>query len=190
MKANKLVGVRVSFENIETANYSPPIFGDGPTKYAHINVYPVTREREYAGPDEWTCPHPWNDHAGWCDGVHLRAQTDNARLLDNPPSHAMYGFQPEWKGRDAGIHELERGVKALRKIVGAMERMAKDDGDHRSFGQYVLRFAKAIGASRMIVKNRKGNWIDWDLKDGAATIDLRISDWVEHCKAPADGQSV
>jgi hypothetical protein len=174
-KLNDRIGIRVSFEDIESATPSRCFADEPDTRFAHVNVYVVVRT---ADGSDWEIPRAWHDDAGWADGVHLRAQTDSLRLRSGTtPEHAMYGYQPEWKGSDSGISELERGVKALRKIVKGIDALQASDGPPQSFGQYLLRFAKSLGASRMVIQARNKSWHTYKLADGVYAVDSRIREW-------------
>lgn len=110
------------------------------------------------------------------------------------------GSGGEWRGR--GVYawaveyrspytvDLERAeamVKQLRHIERSLAKAAERDGQARSYGQYCLRVARAIGAQMMCWARDQRSFHTYDemrwtfvsLPDGANHIDGLVREWIE-----------
>lgn len=103
----------------------------------------------------------------------------------------VYAWETEYY--EASYIDLPRVramAKTLETIDRGMKRMAKEWGDPSTYGQYVLRVAKAIGAKELIFQSKrcKGRSYDEmdlhrrDLAEGASHIDWWVREWQAETK--------
>lgn len=93
------------------------------------------------------------------------------------------------------LRKLEAKYGALKKIHGALEKLAAEFGYAKTFGQYVNRAAVVLGIEKVITY-RKGesygsNWDDqrhlfqyWSPGEAVGTIDCRIDNWLQEQRNP------
>lgn len=118
-----------------------------------------------------------SDEGGLFKGVRFKSQSDNDSLRRRPDP--MYGYRPEFEGENAGLSELQRGVKALTKIEKALEKIHEQSGPPASFGAWVQRFATAIGIDKVQLPGRSH---PISPADAASSIDRQIEEWVDRAK--------
>lgn len=82
------------------------------------------------------------------------------------------------------LYEIERMAKALRALLKRLEKINQQVGYHMTFGQYVVRFANAIGARYIILKRDKDSeersgskWRFLTLEHGGQYVDRLIAEW-------------
>jgi hypothetical protein len=80
---------------------------------------------------------------------------------------------------DITLAEAQSLVKILTPIVHRMDKLAILAGQPKTFGQFCLRFARAIGASKVIYTNRNGNDQERSIDVVVDVVDRLITDWHE-----------
>lgn len=61
-------------------------------------------------------------------------------------------FENPW---EVGLERAEAMVKTLKTIRAGLDKAAKRDGLPASFGQYVLRIVRALGAAGILIENEE-----------------------------------
>jgi len=87
-------------------------------------------------------------------------------------------FENPW---EVGLERAEAMVKTLKAIRAGLDRAAKRDGYPSSFGQYVLRVVRALGAAGILIQDEdtrrhEGRTTYWERTDGevANTVDYQV----------------
>lgn len=124
---------------------------------------------------------------------------------DADPVTDEYRVKRRQWGESYGYHDLSRidlrqaeAMAKVLKLVGKrLEKFREEEGQYESFGQYVARVARAIGASILLVQknfermtSRSSAWADngyvaHRLGDGAFAINCRVDDWL-NARYPLD----
>lgn len=73
---------------------------------------------------------------------------------DNPN---LYGWELAYAppGLHHNLYELERAIGTLKPLMRALERLQDSEGSPKTFGQYVNRIARVIGANRICTQRMK-----------------------------------
>lgn len=87
-------------------------------------------------------------------------------------------YQNPW---NVNMGRAEAMVKTLKTIKTSLDKAAKRDGLTASFGQYVLRVCRALGAAGILIEDEdarrhEGRETYWERKDGEVvnTVDFQI----------------
>jgi hypothetical protein len=146
--------------------------------YQHINVafkrysYDSDSQKytlDWRSYDIDDCPFQGVRLTNQTDREHL-ARDENANTLD-----AFYCIRPEWNFYRSDLAEVEAAAKALRKIKKSTDKAAEVGGEPKSFGQLVLRLAKAIGVSQLWIERSWATNPLMQLDSGANLIDRVIT---------------
>ena len=81
------------------------------------------------------------------------------------------------------VQEAEAYARTLKLIDRKMQKLADEFGRPTTFGQHLLRIAKAIGATQFVLPNKPDRYNDRgyrlrDLKDGGYWVDHTVEQWV------------
>jgi hypothetical protein len=137
--------------------------------------------------DCWSTPPPWRV----LENFHLRA-TCWDDMSDRKPSSWEYGFSQAYF---VGEARAEAMFKLLRKTRLSLEKQEATNGSVESFGAWVLRVGKALGAKHIITEHpdywdhpwqgsttydrQEERWIWGDLKLGMDRINHRARHWAQ-----------
>lgn len=105
-----------------------------------------------------------------------------------------YGWEIEYHNvYSVDIRRSKQMFKTLTAVAKTMEKMRNQEGNPQTFGQYVNRFARAIGASYLIVwdDSHKSFYSErtykmWGLADIPYIVDRIIAEF--HDKYAAEGE--
>ena len=82
------------------------------------------------------------------------------------------------------LKEAEKMLSTLKKITKGMEKLYKNFGNAKSFGEYCARVALVIGAKSIIYCTENSGWSYGDSKhrfmtiaDGVSFIDGKLKEW-------------
>lgn len=124
----------------------------------------------------WELPSCWREETKPWANLTIACQGNNDRRAQGIGLWDVYYLTSQVKLVDA-----EYMHKTLSKVEKKLQTYAASDGEASSFGQYVLRVAKALGVSTMLFPSTYSD--DWlrssSLADGMATIDRWIRRWME-----------
>ena len=74
----------------------------------------------------------------------------------------LYGYRLEYKPYNVELEDAEKMVKTLRKINKKMEGYRQEWGNPQNFGDYAMRFLKAIGAGGVLRQTSRGRGSGYD----------------------------
>lgn len=116
--------------------------------YFHVYAWPV---RHDADSDKWEYFPEWM-HDPELYGVRTSCQCDKEKSLVKSDSYAWDVDFQVWQA--VNLQEAQRAVKAIAPIERRMKKIAEQFGRPQTYGQYVLHFARAIGATEFVYKSR------------------------------------
>lgn len=140
------------------------------SRFAHVTVaFTSLRDAKPYGLDSH------GDNRALCDLV-VNAQFSTTDSLEGP-----YGWRVEYRSvYTADLREVERMVKALRKVERGLERIRDNEGDAESFGQYVNRVARVLKVAGLIVRldgdSMQFSDNEWRVRNGIGHIASAIND--------------
>lgn len=71
--------------------------------------------------------------------------------ISNDGMDTPYGYHVEYfSPYSVELRDAEKMYKTLKKINNKLKKMESEFGTHKSFGEYVSRFAKAVGAKVVV----------------------------------------
>ena len=73
-----------------------------------------------------------------------------------------YGYRLEYKAHKVEMEDAEKMTKTFKKIDKKTEAYRQEWGNPQSFGEYAMRFLKAIGAGGVLRKTSKGRGSGYD----------------------------
>jgi hypothetical protein len=154
-----------------------------------------------------TIRHCRSDYGSTQNGLRLAdlevySQGNNETSSGEP--RRLYAFEVQYKAYSVDLRTAAGMFKTLTAIEKRTEKMEAEYGRPGSYGLYLLRVAKAIGATVMIVARKPPAYgqgfagerpIVRSLSDGAAAVDNDIAMWVEdgktrHMRVAEQGQRV
>lgn len=104
----------------------------------------------------------------------------------------LYAWGVVLDAHHADRGKVERAAKMMAKIDKHLLRAAELDGAAETFGRYVARVAKAMGATHLLFKrsdeavSRCGyHWRADSLGDGIASVNRLVSDWATELQEAA-----
>ncbi len=113
---------------------------------------------------------------------------ENFTFEDSEPNN---GFQATlaYHNYRAELHDCERQVKTLRAIHKASQKITDREGYAKTFGQYVNRMARIVGAEVVRVEKTEKAWkttgerySECTLGDAVGWIDSRVNSWLQERK--------
>lgn len=107
--------------------------------------------RDYNGKPRWeNTRYDWQNPTAYdVEDFVIRAQMNKSNI-----NWHVYAWEAQFKC--PGYVDLERAqrmVKTLQAVDRGLKKVREVDGPERSFGQYVLRVARALGAKQMSYHN-------------------------------------
>ena len=109
--------------------------------------------------------------------------------IDGRTGSPSYGWSVEYRNLySVDLGAATRILKALRTIDRRMDKMTEREGQPQSFGQFVNRFMRAIGASTIV--DGAGNETQWSLREAVYIVDTRVAHLREQAKALELGERV
>jgi hypothetical protein len=109
--------------------------------------------------------------------------------IDGRMGSESYGWSVQYRNLySVDLGSANRILKTLRTIDRRMDKMIEREGQPQSFGQFVNRFMRAIGAS-IIVDSAK-NETQWSLREAAYIVDTRVAEIREQSQALERGERV
>lgn len=118
--------------------------------YFHIHLRP-----SFLHTDTGRFKHLFRDvYRGLClDNFEVQSQGNQP--YGKPLSERyLYGFDVRIKAYALDLRDAEAAVKTLRTVDRRLEKMRASDGHPRTFDEYALRVAKAIGATEFFRPKR------------------------------------
>lgn len=151
-------------------------FGDG---YFHVHGRPVTWEDGKA-----------RGFASSYDPINGIETFENLRISCQGEydrrSRGVYGFDAVYREPYTVDERMaEKMFKSLRTINRRLAKMREAEGSTHTYGEYVARFARAIGATEILFATRKADrhsemrYRRFKIADGAREIDALIARWQE-----------
>lgn len=142
----------------------------------------VTRVRNYS----------WDYGAGGpldLDNLRVQAQGNNE---DSAMKRQVYGWDIRYYPYMVDMAFALRMAKALATIDKRMDKQVEKWGRARTYGQYLLYVANAIGATKFVLENkadRNGSFDDSDYRitdpaNGADQVDFWVKRWQEAGACP------
>jgi len=120
-------------------------------------------------------------------GLYLDGLMVNSQGCSRDTTRHLYGFEIEYRDVfSVDARTAERMHKTLSTIERKMSKLADQWGRPATFGQYLLRVAAALGATRIVLPRkdaRDGSYADMDLRiedlrTGASCVDYRVEQWI------------
>lgn len=100
------------------------------------------------------------------------------------PKNEIWGF--DIQAEDIGYAKadrLENIAKILRSIERKMEKMSQVEGPSQSFGAYVNRFGRAIGAKKVVINKNNGWGGTHSIREAAWCVEqVHRQHWPEEAK--------
>ena len=123
------------------------------------------------------------------DGLVVSCQTDRnrAELAKSPPESRSYAWEVGLRVDVADEETCKRGVRVLGRINRQLKKWHADFGPPQSFGMYLKRALKAVGAHTVEVYV-KGDSLDKAkvcLEDAGMVADRAILRWLEGARKSA-----
>jgi hypothetical protein len=164
-KVKPVIGIRLLTE------------GDG--FYFHVRAWPQYWDKER---NQWDYFSEYT-HDPDLHAIVATCQSDREKTCDCQ----SYAWRVESQSGHVELSQAKRAVKALTPIEKKMDKIAQDFGRPVSFGQYVLHFSRAIGATRLIVKSRFVSDGDEtrDIVDVAFHVDRLIQEFLDKYRKTA-----
>lgn len=116
------------------------------TTFAHIRANVITFDAEDNKPRNLIHSSIDMKDYQYFDGLVATCQMDSCKTDDGP-----YGFNIEYRDiHSAQYNKINKMAKTLKKIHNKMNKMDDEIGRPKSFGEFVIRFAKAIGVKTIV----------------------------------------
>jgi hypothetical protein len=152
----------------------------GGTTDLTVSIRVLRNEAKPGEEPAWrNCSDSFNDHLPEYSDLAL---TCFARLNDNqePYGWTLCYLQPY----RVDLGNVERMHKTLKTIQRKLDAMTENEGCATSFGQYVVRFARAIGARKILFWRGDTGMYSTDtytseeIRYMAHVVDRRINEWM------------
>ena len=109
--------------------------------------------------------------------------------IDGRTGSPSYGWSVEYRNLySVDLGAATRILKTLQTIARRMDRMAEREGQPQSFGQFVNRFMRAIGATAIIDSGKTET--QWTLRDAAFIVDTKVAHLRDQARALESGERV
>jgi hypothetical protein len=171
--------------------------------YFHANAYPVTIGHTAdelahidAGDSDYARKDVNSDTIRNCNGDYSRTQ--NGLRLDGLSAHSqgncsdetrqLYGWEVSYRDvYKVGLSDAKGMYQTLTTVEKRMAAISEQFGRPLSYGQYLLHFARAIGATRFVFRqdNRPyaSSYADQDIRitelaTGADSVDYLVKKWI------------
>ena len=109
------------------------------------------------------------------------SEIENLRIDSQCDDHSnkSYGWDIAYDSyRRVTLYEAQKAVSLLSPIHRKLEKMQAHEGSPASFGSFVNRVARAIGAVKVIVQSKAG-WRSVSLGDAVYVVDQMTQDLLE-----------
>lgn len=156
------------------------------SKFDVVLVIERKREGEYGHITGRVAKAAPMDRSGWKHFEYLECPLEHVRITSQCDQRAdcagMYGYEVEWAANSTiRLHEMREAIKVLAPIQKRMHDMYTAEGSHKSFGQWINRVARAIGAKAVFIRqsqqwaDRHGQpWRHHDLGDAVSAVDREV----------------
>lgn len=122
------------------------------------------------------------------DGLRLDHLRFTSQGTDDDTNRFLYAWHIEYRDITLRyVQDAEAHARTLKTIDRKLEKLANEYGRPTTFGQHLLRIAKAIGAKAFVLPSKHNDpnrfyanrsYRIEDLKTGAYWVDTRVNEWV------------